>query len=63
VETFRFPLIVHLEKVMQIYDTLLSINIDYNRSNQNNYECMKAIVHSFRCPSQILTKLEFVDKY
>jgi len=62
VETFRFPLIVHLEKVMQIYVTLLSININDNRSNQNNYESMKAIVDSFRFPSHILTKLEFVDK-
>jgi len=42
---------------------LLSISIDDNHNNQNSYECMTAITQSVRYPSQILTKLEFVNKY
>jgi tetrahydromethanopterin S-methyltransferase subunit F len=48
---------------MPIHVSLSEINIDYSHSNQNNYECMKTIVHSVRYSSQILNELEFVNKY
>ena len=62
-ETFHFPLTVLHANDLQFYVTLLLITIDDNRRNQNNYECMKAILHSVRYSSQILTKLEYVNKY
>ena len=37
---------------------MLSVNIDDNRCNQNNYEYMKPIAHSVLYSFQILTKLE-----
>jgi len=39
------------------------INIDDNRSIQNSYEYMKAFTQILRYSSQILNKLEFVNKY
>ena len=42
---------------------LLSFKFEDNRSNHNNYECMKASMHCVVLSPQILTKLEFVKKY
>ena len=56
-EAFHFLLMVPHSKVMQLKFhyyrlILLLINIDENRSNHNNYECMKAIRESVRYSPQ-----------
>jgi len=40
----------------------MSITIDENRSDENNYKCMKAIMQCVRYSSQILNKHEFINK-